>query len=57
MHEVPGLLPANAHNQSNVKMGVVFSEDETAELLSLKEDTPLSDKLASKIDAAGISNG
>lgn len=47
--------PANAHNQSNVKMGVVFSEDETAELLSLKEDTPLSDKLASKIDAAGIS--
>ena len=46
--------PANAHNKNNVKMGVEFSEEETAELLGHKEGLPLSDKLASKLEAAGI---
>jgi epoxyqueuosine reductase len=48
--------PKNAHNKDNIKMGVEFSEEETAELLDHKEGSPLSDKLALKVESAGISD-
>ena len=46
--------PGNAHNINNVITGVVFSEEETEELLSNMGDTPYSVPLTAKIEATGI---
>jgi len=46
--------PANAHNKNKIVKGVTFTEEETQELLTHKEDEPFSDSLAAKIKAAGI---
>ena len=46
--------PGNANNKSNIKPGVVFSEEETTELLNYKNSKPYSAQLAAKIDAMGI---
>ena len=35
-------------------MGVIFAEDETAELLNNKSGDPYSDLLATKLEATGI---
>ena len=48
--------PKNAHNKNNIKKGVVFTEKETAELLSHKSDEPFSDLLGAKIEATGIAS-
>jgi epoxyqueuosine reductase len=47
--------PANTHNKSNVKMGVTFTEEETAEILNHKGDIPYSTSVDAKIAATGIS--
>ena len=46
--------PANSQNKDNVKIGVVFIESETTELMNNKGDMPYSDSLVTKIEATGI---
>ena len=46
--------PANAMNQDNADVLVVFTENETTELLQNKGDLPYTDSLAAKIAATGL---
>ena len=46
--------PANMQNKDTVHMGVAFTEEETAEILSLADDGSYSDSLAAKIEATGL---
>ena len=46
--------PANIKNKDNIEMGVVFTEEETMELLNNKNSTPYSYELAEKIESTGI---
>lgn len=46
--------PCNAHIRDNVVKGVTFTEDETIELLTHKDDEPYSDLLAAKLDESGF---
>jgi len=47
--------PKNIKNKNNIIEGVSFTDDETMELLEHKEDTPFSDTIVAKVEAAGIS--
>jgi len=46
--------PANTHNINNEEAGIVFTEQETTELLSNKGDMPYSDSLAEKIENTSL---
>lgn len=46
--------PANAHKTNDITLGMTFSEQETAEILQYKNDSPYSGALAVKLEAAGI---
>lgn len=46
--------PGNAQNKDNIKMGVTFTEAETAELINHKGDAPYSGSLGAKLEATGI---
>ncbi len=48
--------PKNAHNKNNVIKGAAFTEAETAQLLSQKNDEPYTELLAAKIKVTGISS-
>lgn len=49
--------PLNAHNKDNIVKGVTFSEEETKELLTHKDDEPYSDSLAAKLKMSGFYTG
>jgi len=46
--------PANFKNKDNAIIGVIFTENETTELLESKDNIPYSDSLAAKIEETGI---
>lgn len=49
--------PANSQNKHNIVKGVTFSEEETKELLTHKDEEPYSDMLASKLKESGFYEG
>ena len=49
--------PGNAHNKGNAVEGVMFTEEETIELLMHKDDEPYSEPLAAKIRRSGFNAG